>query len=63
MEVKVMKFELVTSLKHHATRILSEFQQRRMHILKGVAKGERDIRNGCTFSHEEAKDKILKMLD
>jgi hypothetical protein len=34
-----------------------------MHILKGIAKGERDIRNGCTFSHEEAKDKILKMLD
>jgi len=58
-----MTKDLVTSPKPDAAKILSEFQQRRMHILKGVAKGERDIRNGCTFSHEEAKDKILKMLD
>ena len=85
-----MKVGLVTSLKRHATRILSElhtskepilitehgqpsaylvdvddyeFQQRRMQILEGIAKGERDIQDGLTFSHAEAQDKLNKWLD
>mgnify|MGYP001066286608 FL=1 len=85
-----MKVELVTSLKRHATRILSElhtskepilitehgqpsaylvdvddyeFQQRRMQILEGIAKGERDIQHGLTFSHAEAQDKLNKWFD
>ena len=85
-----MKVELVTSLKRHATRILSElhtskepilitehgqpsaylvdvddyeFQQRRMQILEGIAKGERDIRDGLTFSHAEAQAKLNKWFD
>ena len=70
-----MKVELVTSLKRHATKTLSElhaskqpiliaeqgqpsaylvvvddfeFQQRRMRILEGIARGERDIQEGVT---------------
>jgi len=85
-----MKVELVTSLKRHATKILSElhtskepilitehgqpsaylvdvddyeFQQRRMQILEGIAKGERDIQDGLTFSHTEAQDKLDKWFD
>jgi len=70
-----MEVELVTSLKRHATRTVSElhasqhpiliteqgqpsaylvvvddfeFQQRRMRILEGIARGERDIQEGVT---------------
>ena len=70
-----MKVELVTSLKRHATKTLSElhasqhliliteqgqpsaylvdiegyeFQQRRMRILEGIGRGERDIQEGVT---------------
>ena len=32
----------------------SEFQKRRMKILEGIAKGERDIQDGRTFTHAEA---------
>ena len=85
-----MKVELVTSLKRHATKILSglhaskapilitehgqpsaylvdvddyEFQQRRMQILEGIAKGERDILEGKTFTHTEAQEKLSKWFD
>ena len=85
-----MKVELVTSLKRHATKILSElhvseepilitehgqpsaylvdvddyeFQQRRMQILEGIAKGERDILEGKTFRHTEAQEKLSKWFD
>ena len=70
-----MGVELVTSLKRHATKTLSElhasqhliliaeygqhsaylvdiegyeFQQRRMRILEGIARGDRDIQEGVT---------------
>ena len=70
-----MKVDLVTSLKRHATKTLSElhasqhliliaehgqssaylvdiegyeFQQRRMRILEGIGRGERDIQEGVT---------------
>lgn len=85
-----MKVELVTSLKRHATKILSElhaskepilitehgqpsaylvdvedyeFQQRRMQILEGIARGERDIQEGRTCTHAEAKVKLDKWFD
>ena len=85
-----MKVELVTSLKRHATKILSElhaskepilitehgqpsaylvdvedyeFQQRRMQILEGIVKGERDILEGKTFRHTEAQEKLSKWFD
>jgi len=70
-----MEVELVTSLKRHATRTVSElhasqhpiliteqgqpsaylvdiegyeFQQRRMRILEGIGRGDRDIQEGVT---------------
>jgi prevent-host-death family protein len=85
-----MKVELVTSLKRHATKILSElhsskepilitehgqpsaylvdvedyeFQQRRMQILEGIARGERAIQEERTFTHDEAKGKLNKWFD
>ena len=39
-----------------------EFMQQRMQILEGVARGEQAIRNGDTFSNEEAKEKMSKWL-
>ena len=74
-----MKVDLVTSLKRHATKTLSElhasqhliliaeheqpsaylvvvddfeFQQRRMRILEGIARGERDIQEGRNVALE-----------
>ena len=85
-----MKVELVTSLKRHATKILSElhaskepilitehgqpsaylvdvedyeFQQRRMQILEGIAKGERDVLEGRTFTNTEAQEKLSKWFN
>ena len=39
-----------------------EFMQQRIAILEGVARGEQAIKNGNTFSNEEAKDKMSKWL-
>ena len=74
-----MEVELVTSLKRHATKTLSElhasqhliliaehgqssaylvdiegyeFQQRRMRILEGIARGDRDIQEGRNVALE-----------
>jgi predicted transcriptional regulator len=41
----------------------SEFQKRRMKILEGIAKGERDIQDGRTFTHAEAHGKLSKWFD
>jgi prevent-host-death family protein len=38
------------------------FMQQRMAILEGVARGERAIKNGNTFSNQEAKAKMSKWL-
>lgn len=39
-----------------------EFMQQRMAILEGVARGEQAIKNGKTFSNQEAKEKMSKWL-
>jgi len=39
-----------------------EFMQQRMAILEGVARGEQAIKNGNTFSNQEAKEKMSKWL-
>ena len=39
-----------------------EFMQQRMAILEGVARGEQAIKNGNTFSNQEAKAKMSKWL-
>ncbi len=39
-----------------------EFMQNRMHILEGIARGERAILEKRTFSHAEAKRKMNKWL-
>ncbi|WP_440873640.1 type II toxin-antitoxin system Phd/YefM family antitoxin [Thalassotalea sp. PLHSN55] len=39
-----------------------EFMQQRMAILEGVARGEQAIKNGETFSNQEAKEKMSKWL-
>ena len=84
-----MKTELVTTLKRHATQILSdlhssgepvlitehgkpsaylvdvnsyEFMQDRMKILEGIARGERAILEGRTYTQDEAKMKMKKWL-
>jgi prevent-host-death family protein len=85
-----MRTELVTTLKRHATELISELerdkepimitqhglpaaylvdietfelQQRRMAILEGIARGEKDIAEGRVYTHEEAKKKLSKWLD
>lgn len=40
-----------------------EMQQRRMEILEGIARGERDVAEGRVVSHEEAKRRLSKWLD
>jgi prevent-host-death family protein len=40
-----------------------ELQQRRMAILEGIARGEKDIAEGRVYSHEEVKRKLSKWLD
>ena len=39
-----------------------DFMQQRMEILEGVARGEQAIKNGDTFSNQEAKEKMSKWL-
>lgn len=39
-----------------------EFMQQRMAILEGVARGEQAIKNGNTFSNQEAKERMSKWL-
>lgn len=39
-----------------------EFMQQRMQILEGVARGEKAIKNGDTFSNQDAKEKMSKWL-
>ena len=39
-----------------------EFMQQRMQILEGIARGEQALRNGDTFSNEDAKEKMSKWL-
>ena len=41
----------------------SEFQKRRMKILEGIAKGQRDIQDGRTFTHAEAQSKLNKWFN
>jgi len=40
-----------------------EFMQNRMHILEGIARGERAILEKRTLSHAEAKRKMKKWID
>lgn len=40
-----------------------ELQQRRMEILEGIARGERDIAEGRVYSHEEAGKLLAQWLD
>ena len=39
-----------------------ELQQRRMVILEGIARGEKDIAEGKIYTQEEAKKKLSKWL-
>ena len=39
-----------------------ELMQRRMEILESLARGEQAIKNGDTFSNEQAKEKMNKWL-
>ena len=39
-----------------------QFMLNRMQILEGIAKGEQAIREGRTFTNEEAKEKLKKWL-
>lgn len=39
-----------------------EFMQQRMAILEGVARGEQAIKNGNTFSNQDAKEQMSKWL-
>ncbi|WP_441003411.1 type II toxin-antitoxin system Phd/YefM family antitoxin [Pseudocolwellia agarivorans] len=39
-----------------------EFMQQRIKILEGIARGEQAIKNGNTFSNQEAKEKMNKWL-
>ena len=39
-----------------------EFMQQRIAIFEGVARGEQAIKNGDTFSNQEAKEKMSKWL-
>lgn len=39
-----------------------EFQQRRMQILEGIARGERAIAEGDVLTHEEVKRRMAKWL-
>mgnify|MGYP006188512745 CR=1 FL=1 len=39
-----------------------QFMQRRLAILEGLAKGERAILEGRTFTQQEAKEKMQKWL-
>ncbi len=40
-----------------------ELQQRRIAILEGIARGERDLAEGNVYSHEEARKKLSRWLD
>ena len=40
-----------------------EYMQNRMHILEGIARGERAILEKRTLSHAEAKRKMKEWLD
>lgn len=39
-----------------------QMQQRRLKLLDGLARGERDVLSGNTQSHSEAKKKLQKWL-
>jgi len=39
-----------------------EWMERRMRILEGIARGERDFLEGRTFTHAEAKRRLRKWL-
>lgn len=62
-----MRIELVMTLKRQETAYLVdvedyEFMQQRIKILEGIARGEQAIKNGNTFSNQEAKEKMNKWL-
>jgi prevent-host-death family protein len=40
-----------------------ELQERRIAILEGIARGEKDIAEGRVYTHEEVKRKLSKWLD
>ncbi len=40
-----------------------ELQQRRIEMLEGIARGEKDVAAGRVFSHEEAKRRLSRWLD
>lgn len=39
-----------------------EFQQRRMAILEGIARGEHDVAEGRVLSHKEVEKRMAKWL-
>lgn len=39
-----------------------ELQERRIAILEGIARGERDIAEGKVYTHEEVKKKLSRWL-
>lgn len=84
-----MRTELVTTLKRHATELLSELErdrepilitqhglpsaylvdvetyealQRRMHLLEGIARGEKAVEDGRVLSHAQAKSRMARWL-
>ena len=84
-----MKTELVTTLKRHATKLISkiqedgapilitehgkpaaylvdvasfEFQQNRIRILEGIARGERALQEGRILTHAQAKKRMRRWL-
>ena len=84
-----MRTELVTTLKRHATELLSELQrsrepilitqhgvpsaylvdvatfealQDRMSLLEGIARGEKAVEEGRTFTHAQAEARMRRWL-
>lgn len=37
--------------------------QRRLNLLEGIARGERDLSQGKTFTHEDAKERFSQWLN
>lgn len=40
-----------------------EAQQKRMHLLEGIARGEKAIEEGRTMAHGQAKQRMAEVMD
>jgi hypothetical protein len=47
----------------HSTHLfnINDLMQKRKQLLELIAKGERNIKQGKTLSHEKAKDRLTKL--